>query len=128
MSGRVAEVISEGSVDRVAFDSGVEFILSDGALVRIEGSGTVGDGAELTQLFRAERPALASLALLGFLRCRVRVLLDDSTLRMESTDRDLRLRVEPSCEFEDWSVVLADGSRLVCAADGEVARWSPSSP
>lgn len=122
----MAEVLSEGPVERIAFDFGVEFLTGDGATVRAEGDAELVADGGVARAFDAESPAGVASVLLEFLHRPARVLLEGASLVMRSTDPILELRVEPSMEFEAWSVTAADGSRVVCSPGGEVTRWSGS--
>jgi len=114
-----------GVIDRIAFDYGVELHV-EGAVVRIEGDAVVGDSGTESIAFSAERPSQVAKELLVFLHADVCVELAGSALTIRLAGSDKNIEIAPSSEYEAWSVVLADGSRFVCGADGEVSRWSVS--
>jgi len=117
------EFLAEVVIERISFDFGVEFLANDGSVVRVEGEGSVA-GHGVSQLtFDAESASPVAAALLGFLHRKAVLSIDENTLELSVPDMGLALRVGPSAEYEAWSAVLADGSRLVCADGGKVARW-----
>lgn len=121
----MVEILTEGPFDRVSFDYGVEFVTVGGTTIRVEGQGVVYDRGKTPRIFDTEAPAAVASTLLNFLHRPARVLLDGATLVL-AVDPALELRVEPSTEFEAWSVAFSDGSRIVCTDSGQVTRWSAS--
>ena len=120
----MAESLSEGSVSRISFDYGVELLLSDGAVVRVEGDGEVIRDGEVIGVFDAESPVAMSSTLLEFLNLDVVLSLDGAALLVSNLSERLTLTVGPSDDYEAWSLVLPDGSRLVSSCTGEVVRWA----
>lgn len=120
------ELLTHSTIERVAFDYGVEFLTGDGAIIRIEGLGTVGYEGEPWGVFDAEGPADEVSTLVEFLHAQTEVVLDGACLELVSKASQLTLRVEPSADYEAWSVSFPDGSRLICTTEGAVARWSAS--
>ena len=122
----MSELLTESRIERVAFDYGVEFLTTDGAILRIEGLGTVGYEGQPKRSFDAEAPAGEVSTLVEFLHEQAELVLEAASLELVSKASQLVLRVEPSEEHEAWSVSFPDGSRLVCTTEGAVARWSAS--
>lgn len=122
----MCEVLNESAIERVSFDYGIEFLTSDGAIIRIEGLGTVGHEGEPKRPFDAQAPAEEVLVLLQFLHEQAGLGLDGAVLELVSKANRFVLRIEPSDEYEAWSVTFPDGSRLVCTTEGAVVRWPAS--
>ena len=122
----MVEVLAEAVIERLTFDYGIEFLTDDRTTVRIEGQGVVGQTGGSFQTFDAEAPSAVAPLLLEFLHRPGRLLLDGATLVLAKADPALEMRVGPSEGYEAWSATFSDGTRLVCAGDGEVTRWAGS--
>jgi hypothetical protein len=122
----MSELLVESPIERIAFGHGIEFFTENGAILRVEGEAEVrgADGRPIE--FDAEAAAVVAPTLLGFLHRPGRFALDGASLVLTAAESELELRVDPSAEYEAWSLVLSDGSRYVCGDGGEVARWDPS--
>jgi len=115
----------EGSVNRLAFDYGVEFVV-DGAMIRIEGIGTIED-ADGRLSFDAEQSTSYGKKVLGLLGKSVEVDVRGSVLVIRAVGGSERIEVPSSDEYEAWSLVKLDGSRIVCTVGGQLASWPASS-
>jgi hypothetical protein len=120
----MTEFLADLFIERVSFAYSIEFLGRDGSIVVIGGQGLVIDEFAEPIVFDAESPSPAASTLLGFLHEEVKLSLDQGTLVLLAR-HGLVLRIAASAEYEAWSVVLADGSRIVCAADATVTRWAP---
>lgn len=113
----------EGTLDRAAFDFGIELLIS-GTTVRLEGhcEATLGDGAKVA--FEADAAQDVASTIVGLLNSRVSVSLVGDVLTVQAAEGDYSLSAFPEVEFEAWSLVTSDGSRLVSSAGGAPTEWS----
>lgn len=117
--------LAAGDVDCIAFDYGVEIRIAGGSVVRIEGPAKIRSPRGDERSFDPEAPGDAAVDVLKLLHRRVVVRSSGSTLIVDRESKRV-LEVDPSEDFEAWTVVGADGSRVVCGPGGEMTTWSPA--
>ncbi|NMM17068.1 MAG: hypothetical protein HHJ14_07985 [Cellulomonas sp.] len=112
-------------VSRLCLDYAVVLQTVDGTELRIESPFRLSshDGAQ-TEEVRPDCLDQAGSAVVGLLRQRIEsAFIDESGALSLRFANGLRLDSEPDEHFEAWTLVTADGERMVCLPGGGVAHW-----
>lgn len=111
-------------IDQVQLDFRFGLVLDDGTLIVIEGpfAATI-DGAVVAVDPETLEGVSAALAVLHRHVSVVRASRSGA-LRIELSDGGL-IEVAPSDAYENWQVILSDGSQLVGLPGGDVAIFPP---
>ena len=117
----MSEKVTSGTVDRVSFDYGLEFLIG-GFVLRVEGTARLYEGAVVE--FDVEGAQSVAVPLVGLLHREVSVsIAADSTLEFRDFSGALVFEAPPSVECESWTVTAVDGQKLVCGLGGEISRF-----
>jgi hypothetical protein len=117
------------TIDRVSFDYAIEFLISDGATVRLESTFSLTINNQSQIFVRPEQPGVAArpiIELIGEVVAHASVSQDSGTLHLRLSN-EASLSVPADKSYEAWTFTDRDGSRVVALPGGGIAVWQSAS-